>query len=61
MPRKSAVSKYLAEIGSKGGKKGGAKKVPKGFSTMDPERRKEIAKLAIAKRWANAKKNKAPK
>jgi hypothetical protein len=61
MPRKSAVSKYLAEIGSKGGKIGGAKKVPKGFSTMDPERRKEIAQKAIATRWANAKKKKPAK
>ena len=34
------------------GRRGGKKKVPKGFSTMDPNRRSEIAKAAAAKRWA---------
>ena len=38
------------------GKKGGKAKVPKGFSTMSPERRSEIAKAAAAKRWAGKKK-----
>lgn len=33
-------------------KLGGRKKVPKGFSAMDPERRSEIAAQAAAKRWA---------
>jgi hypothetical protein len=33
------------------GKKGGQVKTAKGFSKMDPERRKEIAKAAAAKRW----------
>jgi hypothetical protein len=33
------------------GRKGGKKKVAKGFSTMDPKRRAEIAKAAAAKRW----------
>lgn len=33
------------------GRKGGKAKVPKGFSTMDPERRSQIAKDAAAKRW----------
>lgn len=37
------------------GKKGGQAKVAKGFSTMSPERRSEIAKAAAAKRWALAK------
>jgi hypothetical protein len=42
------------------GRLGGQVKVPKGFSTMDPERRKEVAKKAAAKRWG-AKKKKAAK
>lgn len=33
------------------GKRGGAKKVPKGFAKMDPERRAQIAKEAATKRW----------
>jgi hypothetical protein len=33
------------------GKKGGKAKVPKGFSMMDPDRRKKLAKEAAAKRW----------
>ena len=33
------------------GKRGGKKKVPKGFAQMDPKRRKEIARKAAAKRW----------
>jgi hypothetical protein len=33
------------------GRKGGQVKTAKGFSTMDAERRKEIAKAAAAKRW----------
>ena len=37
------------------GKKGGQVKTVKGFSTMDPERRSEIAKAAAAKRWERAK------
>jgi hypothetical protein len=38
-------------LGRKGGKRGGAKRVPKGFSKMDPERRAQIARDAAAKRW----------
>jgi hypothetical protein len=34
------------------GRKGGKVRTPKGFSTMDPARRSEIAKAAAAKRWA---------
>ena len=33
------------------GRRGGMAKVPKGFSKMDAEKRKEIAKKAAAKRW----------
>ena len=41
------------------GRRGGQKRVPKGFSMMDPERRREIARAAAKKRWANRKKKKA--
>jgi len=37
------------------GRKGGKKKVPKGFSQMDPARREEIARKAAAKRWEKKK------
>ena len=33
------------------GRKGGRKKVAKGFSVMSPERRAEIARKAAAVRW----------
>ena len=33
------------------GRRGGIAKVPKGFSMMDEERRKEIARKAAEKRW----------
>jgi hypothetical protein len=33
------------------GRRGGLKRVPKGFSKMGKARRKAIAKAAIAKRW----------
>ena len=33
------------------GRKGGRKKVAKGFSVMPPERRAEIARKAAAARW----------
>ncbi|MGA2774230.1 MAG: hypothetical protein ABSG26_25870 [Bryobacteraceae bacterium] len=33
------------------GRKGGRKKVAKGFSVMSPERRSKIAKEAAAARW----------
>lgn len=38
------------------GRRGGKKKVPKGFSKMDPERRKEIAEKAAAARWKKKEK-----
>jgi hypothetical protein len=40
------------------GRKGGLKKVPKGFSKMNPERRAEVAKKAAAARWGKKKKAK---
>jgi hypothetical protein len=36
------------------GRKGGQVKTAKGFAKMDPKRRKQIAKAAIAKRWKKA-------
>lgn len=33
------------------GRRGGIAKVPKGFSMMDEERRREIARKAAEKRW----------
>jgi len=33
------------------GRKGGKKRVPKGFSTMTPEKRSEVAKKAATARW----------
>lgn len=50
---KSAIQKYLAEIGRKGGLKGGKARADK----LTPEQRKEIAKKAANSRWD--KKNKA--
>jgi hypothetical protein len=38
------------------GRLGGQAKVPKGFATMDPARRAEIARLAARKRWGAKKK-----
>ncbi len=43
----SEISKYLAEIGRKGGLKGGKARASK----LTPERRKEIAKKAALARW----------
>jgi hypothetical protein len=33
------------------GRRGGLKKVPKGFAAMTPERRREISRSALASRW----------
>ena len=41
------------------GRRGGKKKVPKGFSMMDQERHREIARKDAKKRWAHARKKKA--
>ena len=46
--RKTAVSKYLAEIGRKGGKASGKARMEK----LTPAQRSEIARKAAAARWA---------
>lgn len=51
MATKSAISKYLAGIGAKGGKVGGTKK---GFASLTDEERQAIAKKAAAGRKAAA-------
>jgi hypothetical protein len=38
------------------GRLGGLKKVAKGFSKMDPDRRAEVGRKAAAKRWGKKKK-----
>jgi hypothetical protein len=58
-PVGKAYSKWSSRSGptpSEMGRKGGKVKTAKGFSTMDPARRSEIAKAAAAKRWASKKK-----
>jgi hypothetical protein len=44
---RSAISEYLANIGRKGGLKGGKARAEK----LTPEQRKEIAKKAARSRW----------
>jgi hypothetical protein len=43
----SPVSKYLSEIG----RRGGQVKVPKGAAVLSPEERRERAKKMAAARW----------
>jgi hypothetical protein len=51
MAKKNGVRKYLAEIG----RKGGQKKVSKGFATLSEADRKKIARKAAAARWKGRK------
>jgi hypothetical protein len=37
------------------GRKGGKKKVAKGFAMMDPDKRAKLAKAAAKKRWRKSK------
>ena len=48
MDRKTVVSKYLAEIGRKGGKASGKARMEK----LTPEQRVAVARMAAAARWA---------
>jgi hypothetical protein len=52
----SIVSQVMAQMGRKGGKIGGKRRL----ETLSDERRREIASLAAKKRWG-AKKKKAQK
>lgn len=47
---KSAISKYLSEIGRKGGLKGGKARAEK----LSAKKRKEIAQKAANKRWGKS-------
>jgi len=47
-PKRSAISEYLAEIGRKGGLKGGKARAKK----LSAKKRKEIAKKAAKSRWS---------
>jgi hypothetical protein len=46
--KKTAISKYLAEIGRKGGKASGKARMEK----LTPEQRRTVARTAAAARWA---------
>jgi hypothetical protein len=48
-----AISKYLAEIGRRGGLKGGRARM----DSLTSKQRKALAKKAAEARWAKAKKN----
>jgi len=52
MARKTAISKYLSEIGKKGGKASGSARMAK----LTPEQRSAVAKKAATDRWAKTKK-----
>jgi hypothetical protein len=45
-----ALREYLAQLGKKGGKKGG----PARAAAMTPEQRSESARKAVQARWAKA-------
>jgi hypothetical protein len=47
-PERSPISEYLAEIGRKGGLKGGDARATK----LTPEQRKEISQKAAKARWS---------
>lgn len=51
-----SVSEYMAQIGSKGGKIGGKRRL----KTMTPEERQKVAQKAAATRWKNSKKKPPP-
>lgn len=49
------MREYLAKIGKKGGKVGGAARA----ANMSPEQRSEASRKAVQARWAKTKPNKA--
>lgn len=56
MSVRSDISAYMADIGRKGGKIGGKRRL----KTMTKEERKKIASRAAKARWKSAKKSKQP-
>jgi hypothetical protein len=56
LPTASQVSAFMAEMGRKGGKIGGKRRL----ETMTSERRSEIALAAARTRWGKAKKKSSP-
>jgi hypothetical protein len=54
---KALVSQIMSEMGRKGGKIGGKRRL----KTMTAERRREVAQLAANKRWAKARKSQKTK
>ena len=53
-PSRSLVSQVMAEMGRKGGKKGGKRRL----ETMTPEQRSQVALKAARSRWDRRKKTK---
>lgn len=52
-PSRSMISQVMAEMGRKGGRIGGKRRL----ETMSARRRSQVAKLAARARWAKHKKN----
>jgi hypothetical protein len=52
---RSPIYDYMAQIGSKGGRIGGKRRI----KTMTAEQRRKIAKKAAKSRWAKLNKNKS--
>jgi len=52
-PKRSSISEYLAEIGRKGGLKGGKARA----KSLSAKKRKEIAKKAAISRWRKSNKS----
>lgn len=53
LPERDAVTKYLAEIGRRGGIKGGKARA----ANLTKRRRQEIARLAAQARWKDSRPN----
>lgn len=51
MANKKSKNRHAVALGRRGGVVGGKAKVPKGFSAMTPNQRREVAKKAAAARW----------
>jgi hypothetical protein len=50
LPTKSQISRFMAQLGRKGGKKGGKRRL----ETMTSEERIEVARKAARARWKNS-------